>query len=114
MAISSTDEPQFYHQDVTSQHWHDAMKAELQAMEANYTWFVVPLPHGKHSIGCKWVYKVKYNFDGSIEHYKARLVAKGYNQQEGIDFIDTFSPVAKLVTVKVMLALAASQNWPLV
>ena len=86
------------------------MKAELDAMEANKTWSVVPLPKGKHSIGCKWVYKVKYHSDGFIEHYKARLVAKGYNQQEGVDFIDTFSPVEKLVTVKVLLALAVTHH----
>ncbi|KAL6342654.1 hypothetical protein AAG906_013060 [Vitis piasezkii] len=92
-------------------HWRAAMKAELDAMELNKTWSVVSLPKGKHSIGCKWIYKVKYKSDGSIERHKAPIVAKGYTQQEGLDFFETFSPVAKLVTVKVLLALATIQKW---
>ena len=95
-------------------HWRAAMKAELDAMELNKTWSVVSLPKGKHSIGCKWIYKVKFKSDGSIERHKAPIVAKGYTQQEGLDFFETFSPVAKLVTVKVLLALATIQKWHLV
>ena len=114
MAISSQYEPQFYHQAVKFPEWRIAMKEELDAMELNKTWSVVSLPKGKQSIGCKWIYKIKYKSDGSIERHKARLVAKGYNQQEGLDFIETFSPVAKLVTVKVLLALATSHKWHLV
>lgn len=108
-----TLKPQFYHQAVRTPEWREAMNNELNALEANHTWSTIPLPHDKHSIGCRWVYKIKLHADCSIERYKARLVAKGYNQQQGINFIDTFSSVAKLVIVKVLLALA-SVKWHLV
>lgn len=113
MSISSNSEPRSYHQAIHHQHWKDAMTAELSAMETNNTWSVVPLPSGKYSISCKWIYKIKYRSDGSIDRYKARLVAKGYNQTEGVDFTDTYSPVAKFVTIKVLLTLAIKSNWHL-
>jgi hypothetical protein len=113
LAISTPIEPQFYHEAVKSPHWVDAMSKELEALEANHTWVLTSLPPGKQPIGCKWVYKLKFKSDGTIERYKARLVAKGYNQREGIDYSETFSPVAKLVTVRSFIALAAAQGWPI-
>ena len=67
------------------------MAKELEAMELNNTWTILSLHNGKHATGCKWVYKVKYKSNGSIERYEARLVAKRYTQQECLDFIEAFS-----------------------
>jgi hypothetical protein len=111
LSISSQPEPKFYHQAVKDPLWCEAMKAEIKALEENNTWVVTDLPFDKHPIGCKWVYKVKYKSDGTIERYKARLVAIGYTQCEGLDYHETFSPVAKMTIVRCFLALAAAKNW---
>jgi len=111
MSVSSAFEPQFYHQAVKHLHWRAAMQAEIAALEENHTWILVDLPPNKKPIGCKWVYRVKYKSDGQIERYKARLVAKGYTQCEGLDYHETFSPVAKLTTVRLLFALAAANHW---
>ena len=86
------------------------MAAEIASLEANNTWTLTPLPVGKKPIGCKWVYKVKYKADGSIKRYKARLVVKGFTQK-GVDYFETFSPVAKMVSVKVLLVVASIKGW---
>ena len=89
------------------------MDAELIALEENHTCQIVDLPYGKTPIGCIWVYKIKHKADGSIERFKARLVAKGYTQMEGIDYFDTFSHVAKITTIRVLLSLATIKGWHL-
>ncbi|KAL0462985.1 UNVERIFIED_CONTAM: Retrovirus-related Pol polyprotein from transposon RE1 [Sesamum latifolium] len=111
--LSALQEPKSYFQASKDKNWVDAMNQELQALEKNETWSLTSLPPGKRPIGSRWVFKLKLNPDGSIQRYKARLVAKGYNQIEGVDYYDSFSPVAKSVTVRIFLALVATKSWPL-
>ena len=89
------------------------MEEELRALEANQTWDIVNLPPIKKPIGCRWVFTVKYLSDDNIERYKARLGAQGYNQTDGIDKNENFAPVAKMNTIRILIALAVQLNWPL-
>ena len=88
------------------------MASEFDAFQWQHTWSVIPPSHDQNLVGCRWVYKIKRNTDGSVSRYKACLVAKGFHQKAGIDFDETFSPVVKLPTVRIILSLAAQNQWP--
>ena len=91
--------------------WKQAMQLEYDALMNNNTWRLVPWNSSYNVVGAKWVFKLKYNADGSIQRHKARLVAKGFHQNPGIDFHETFSPVVKSQTIRIILSLAVSHGW---
>ncbi|XP_019184566.1 PREDICTED: uncharacterized protein LOC109179511 [Ipomoea nil] len=110
-SILTIQEPQSYNEAVKEEAWRKAMQCEIDALVENKTWVLTDLPPGKTPIGCKLVYKVKHRADGSIERHKARLVAKGYTQQLGVDYVETFSPVARMTTIRTFLAVAVAKGW---
>ncbi|GKV52960.1 hypothetical protein SLEP1_g59510 [Rubroshorea leprosula] len=112
-AITSLHEPQSYQEASSNPLWQQVMQDELQALKNTCTWDLVNLPIEKSLIGYKWVYKIKTIFDGFVERYKASLVAKGFTQEYGIDYKETFAPVACLTSVCSLLAIAAILRWKL-
>ncbi|CAL2246345.1 unnamed protein product [Prunus armeniaca] len=98
-------EPESFEEADLDESWRNAMKAELEMIEKNNTWKLVDKPFGKPIIGVKWVYKMKLNLDGSVQKNKARLVAKGYSQKPRIDYNETFAPIARLDTIRTLIAL---------
>ena len=84
---------------------------ELRSIHKHQTWTLVPKPADKKIIAVKWIYRTKYNADGTVNKLKARLVAKGFIQQARVNYGDTFAPLARLDTIKLLLAVATQQNW---
>ena len=108
------DEPSTYEEailDINSLKWLEAMKSEIDSMYTNHVWTLVDAPEGVKPIGCRWIFKKKIDMDGNIQVYKARLVAKGYRQKPGVDYDETFSPVAMIKSIRIMLAIAACYDY---
>ncbi|KAK4388165.1 Retrovirus-related Pol polyprotein from transposon RE1 [Sesamum angolense] len=106
-------EPSSFEDAVQNLKWQKAMNKELKALSDNNTWSFMQLPKEKKAIGSKWVFQIKYNPNGTVERYKARLVAKGYSQVEGLEYNETFAPVAKFAIVKCLFAVSAVMGWEL-
>ncbi|KAJ9565985.1 hypothetical protein OSB04_001951 [Centaurea solstitialis] len=111
LMLTSDEEPRNYNEAKTNKEWVKAMRAEIDSIEKNNTWKLVHPPTDVKPIGLRWLFKIKRNPNGSIIRYKARLVAKGYVQEQGIDFDEVFAPVARLETIRLLIALAAAKGW---
>ncbi|KAK4388215.1 Retrovirus-related Pol polyprotein from transposon RE1 [Sesamum angolense] len=111
--VAAIQEPWSSAQACQDERWNATMQHELDALELNQTWDLCDFLANKNAIGSRWVYKVKLLLDGLVDRYKASLVAKGYSQIEGVDYFDSFSPIAKTVIVRLFLAIASSYSWPI-
>ena len=111
MALMVTLDPLSFDEAVKNSKWRLAMDSEIEAIKKNKTWELTELPPGAKKIGVKWIYKTKFNELGDVDKHKARLVAKGYSQQHGVDFTEVFAPVARMETVRMIIAMAAQKGW---
>ena len=91
--------------------WLQAMHDEYAALLNSHTWTLTSLPSGAKVVGCKWLFKNKYNADGSFQRHKARLVTKGFSQTEGCDYNETYKPILKPSTLRVVLSHVVSSSW---
>lgn len=108
-----TTEPTRVKDALATPQWHDAMNFEYDALLKNHAWTLVPPSPNINVVGNKWIFRIKRNSDGSIQRYKARLIAKGFHQSPGIDFFETFSPVVKASTIRVILSVVDTHGWSL-
>ncbi|KAL5568480.1 hypothetical protein UlMin_025055 [Ulmus minor] len=113
ISLNTISIPTTISEALSNENWKQAMNVEMEALEKNKTWDLVNLHAGKKSVGCKWVFNLKYKADGSLEMYKAWLVAKGYTQTYGEDYQETFAPISKMNTVIILLSLATNYGWNL-
>jgi Reverse transcriptase (RNA-dependent DNA polymerase)/Integrase core domain len=105
-------DPENFEEAVIGEEWREAMRCEIEAIERNQTWSLIEAPKGCNVIGVKWIFRTKVGPDGKVVKHKARLVAKGYRQKQGIDYEETFSPVARFETIQIVLAVAAKLDVP--
>ena len=113
MTQISTAKPSSFEEAVKQQVWKDAMMEEYQSILKNDVWDIVPRLEGKSIVSSKWIYKIKHAADGSIAKYKARFVARGFSQKEGIDYDETFAPVARYTSIITIISLAVVLGWKL-
>jgi hypothetical protein len=104
--------PSFVRAALVDLNWHHAMEEEFAALIANNTWDLVPRLILSNVVASKWIFKHKFNSDGSLERYKTRWVLHGFTQRPGVDYDETFHPVVKLATICTVLSLAVSRSWP--
>jgi hypothetical protein len=109
--LAKVEEPTSYSEAAGNPEWELAMENEIQSIVKNKTWTLTELPPGHRPIGLKWVFKLKKNADGEVSKHKAKLVAKGYVQKQGIEYDEVFAPVARIDTMKLILAMAANRGW---
>ena len=111
MVLFTSVDPVHFEEAVKSEKWRVAIDSEMKAIEKNNTWFLTDLPDGAKRIGVKRVYKMKLDKNGNVDKYKARLVVKEYTQQHGVDYTEVFASVARMDTVRLIIALAAQKGW---
>ena len=109
-ALASLQEPQTFHDASSNPLWQQAMKEELDALHKTRTWDLVDLPSRKSAIGCKWVYKIKNQSNGTVDRYKARLVDRGFTQEYEIDYEETFAPVARFSSVRTLITISTARK----
>lgn len=109
--VQDVFEPDSVEEALAHPQWGDGMQEELQSIESNNTWELVPRPSHRKVIGVKWIFKAKFRFDGSLDKYKACLVTKGYVQKEGVDYGDTFAPTMRYSFIRIVLALVSHYAW---
>ncbi|GKB04884.1 retrovirus-related pol polyprotein from transposon TNT 1-94 [Tanacetum coccineum] len=114
--LNVEDAPKTYKEAMTSRNsafWKEAIDDEMDSLVSNNTWELSDLPPGSKAIGCRWVFRIKYHTDGSIQTFKARLVIQGFSQRQGVDYFDTYAPVARITSIRVLFALASLYNLPI-
>jgi hypothetical protein len=111
LAMFAAPDPIRFEDVVKSEKWRTTMDVKMEAIKRNGTWELMELPPGGKKVGVKWVYKTKLNEHGAVDKYKARLVVKGYSQQYGVDYTEVFTPVARMETIQLVVALAAQRGW---
>ena len=112
--IRNLDEPSSYDGAMASPEaakWQEAMDSEIKSMYDNHVWNLVDHTPGRKTVGCKWIFKKKTDMNGNVHTFKSRLVAKGYTQIQGIDYDETFSPVAKIKFIRILLAIATFHDY---